>query len=64
MKFQDIVKLDPKELEAKLQQEQEMLQKLKLTHKINAIEKPMRIRHARKLIAKIKTAQNTQNRSK
>ena len=58
MKYQDILKLTSKELQEKITQEREQLQKLKLTHKINAIENPMQIRHIRRLIAQLKTAQN------
>lgn len=57
MKYQEIVKLTTKELETKIEQEKDMLRKLKLTHKINPLENPMRIRHTRRLIAQLKTAQ-------
>ena len=56
MKYQEIRKLTTEELTNKLAQEKDLLYKLSFTHNINAIENPMRIRHTRKLIAKISTA--------
>ena len=64
MKYQDIIKLTAEECSNKLQKEQETLEKLKLTHRINPIEKPMRIRHTRKLIARLQTAQTAQKNKK
>lgn len=58
MKYQDIAKLTAEELKGKLTEEKEKLKKLKLSHKINAIENPMQIRHTRRLIAQLQTARN------
>ena len=58
MKYQEITKLSVKEIEQKLKEEREKLYKMRLTHKISPIEKPMDIHHTRKYIARLKTALN------
>ena len=60
MKYQEISSLAPEELKEKIAAEQENLRKLKFAHAISPIENPMKIRGSRRLIAKLKTAQNAQ----
>jgi large subunit ribosomal protein L29 len=55
MKAVELKKLSLEELKAKLLQEQDALLKLKMAHAITPIENPMRIREARKVIARIQT---------
>ncbi|OJW73442.1 MAG: 50S ribosomal protein L29 [Candidatus Amoebophilus sp. 36-38] len=58
MKYQEINSLAPEELKEKIEAEQENLRKLKFAHTISPIENPMKIRNSKRLIAKLKTAQN------
>jgi large subunit ribosomal protein L29 len=55
MKAVELKKLSLEELKAKLLQEQDALLKLKMAHALTPIENPMRIREARKVIARIQT---------
>ncbi|KOY85516.1 50S ribosomal protein L29 [bacterium 336/3] len=55
MKAVDLKKLSLDELKAKLTQEQDALLKLKMAHAITPVENPMRIREARKVVARIQT---------
>lgn len=55
MKQTDIKSLNIDELSEKLATEQEGFQKLQFTHAISPIENPMKIRHTRKLIARLQT---------
>jgi len=55
MKQTEIKSLNVTELNEKIASEQESLQKLQFAHAISPIENPMKIRHTRKLIAKLKT---------
>jgi len=55
MKAADLKKLSLDELKAKLTQEQDALLKLKMAHAITPVENPMRIREARKVVARIQT---------
>lgn len=55
MKNSEIKALSLEELQEKVIQEQENLQRLKFAHATNPIENPMKIRVNRKLIAKIQT---------
>ena len=55
MKNSEIKALSIEELTSKLTVEQENLTKLKFAHAITPIENPIRIKEARKLIARIKT---------
>ena len=43
------------ELKEKLVSEQESLRKMKFAHQVSAIENPMKIKEARKLVARINT---------
>lgn len=55
MKNSELRGLSIEELESKLSVEQQNYQKLKFAHAITPIENPMKIREARKLIARIQT---------
>lgn len=55
MKNSEIKALSLDELQSKLEVEQDSLQKLKFAHAITPVENPMRIKEARKLVARIKT---------
>lgn len=59
MKYTDLAKLTAEELTQKLVVEKTMLRKLRFAHAINPLEKPTRLPKTRKLIARIKTIQNT-----
>ncbi|MEM7055347.1 MAG: 50S ribosomal protein L29 [Bacteroidota bacterium] len=56
MKYQEIKTLPTEELSARIVAEVENLRKLRFAHAISPIENPMRIKHSRKLIARLKTA--------
>lgn len=58
MKYKEMKSLAPEEHRAKLAAEEENLKKLRFAHAISPIENPMRIKHSRQLIAKLKTAEN------
>lgn len=55
MKPAEIRKLSVEELKEKIKGELESLQKMKFAHAISPIENPMKIREAKKLIARLKT---------
>ena len=55
MKNSELRGLSVDELGSKLSVEKESYQKLKFAHAITPIENPMKIREARKLIARIQT---------
>ena len=55
MKNSEIKALTVEELENKLKAEQEGYSKLKFAHAITPIENPMRIKSARRLIARLHT---------
>lgn len=55
MKNSELRGLSLEELQNKLAVEKESYQKLKFAHAITPIENPMKIRHARRLIARIQT---------
>jgi large subunit ribosomal protein L29 len=56
MKYGELNSLSLEERNAKLLAEEENLKKLRFAHAISPIENPMRIKHSRKLIARLKTA--------
>ena len=64
MKNSELRGLSVEELQNKLAVEKESYQKLKFAHAITPIENPMKIRHARKLIARIQTELRTKELSK
>ncbi|AHM60189.1 50S ribosomal protein L29 [Flammeovirgaceae bacterium 311] len=55
MKKEDIRSLSHEELKERLAAERESLTKLKFAHEISPIENPTKIRHSRRLIARIET---------
>jgi large subunit ribosomal protein L29 len=55
MKSEEIQGFTLEELKEKIGSEQEALRKLKFAHQVSAIENPMRIKEARKLVARLKT---------
>lgn len=55
MKNLEIVALSLEELQEKIGTEVDSLQKLNFAHSISPIENPMKIRQAKKLIARLKT---------
>jgi len=55
MKNKDILALTDGELSDKVKQEKEALGKLKLNHNVSPIENPIKIRDARKLVARLQT---------
>ena len=55
MKNKDILALTDVELSDKVKQEKESLGKLKLNHNVSPIENPIKIRDARKLVARLQT---------
>lgn len=55
MKKTEYKALTADELKEKIASEEESLQKIKFAHAISPIENPMKIRHAKKLIARLKT---------
>jgi large subunit ribosomal protein L29 len=56
MKNAEINKLGVADLQKQILAEKETLSRLKLAHAISPIENPMRIKVARKLVAKLETA--------
>jgi large subunit ribosomal protein L29 len=64
MKKAEIKSLSADELKDRISGEKESLQKMQFAHAISPIENPMRIRHTRKLVAKLKTALNLKKDSK
>lgn len=58
MKYKKVKSLAIEERNTKLAAEEENLKKLRFAHAISPIENPMRIKHSRKLIARLKTAAN------
>lgn len=63
MKNAEIISLSPEELAEKIALEVENLQKLKFAHAISPLENPMKIREAKKLIARLKTEESSRNLS-
>lgn len=55
MKNAELESLSVEELRQKLEAEKESLTKLRFAHAISPIENPMKIREARKLVARIAT---------
>ncbi|BDD10941.1 50S ribosomal protein L29 [Fulvitalea axinellae] len=55
MKNSEIAQLNKEELIEKIGSEEETLQKLRFAHAISNIENPMKLRQARKTIARLKT---------
>ncbi len=55
MKQQEIVKLSIEDLKANLENLNDQLMKMKLTHNISPLENPLQIRSMRKTIARLNT---------
>ncbi|MBR3979622.1 MAG: 50S ribosomal protein L29 [Bacteroidales bacterium] len=55
MKAAEIRELSTKEIQEKIQTEQEALTKMKLNHAITPLDNPNQIREAKKTIARLKT---------
>lgn len=55
MKNKDILALSTQELIDKVKDEKAALSKLKLNHNVSPIENPIKIRDARKLVARLQT---------
>lgn len=55
MKNSELKSLSVEELKARLTAEQEGLKKLKFAHAVTPIENPMKIRHNRRVVARILT---------
>ena len=55
MKNSEIRALNTTELTEKIGSEEEALRKLKFAHQVSAIENPMKLREARKIVARLKT---------
>jgi large subunit ribosomal protein L29 len=61
MKNSDIKALNVAELTEKIGSEKEALRKLQFAHQVSAIENPMKLREARKLVARLKTELRAKN---
>ena len=61
MKNSDIKTLTLTELNEKIASEKEALRKLQFAHQVSAIENPMKLRQARKLVARLKTELSAKN---
>jgi large subunit ribosomal protein L29 len=55
MKNSEIKALSATELKEKLVSEKEALRKIKFAHQISSVENPMKIKEARKLVARLQT---------
>lgn len=55
MKNAEIKSLSVEDIQEKIAAEQETLQKLAFAHAISPIENPMKLRHSRRTIARLKT---------
>jgi large subunit ribosomal protein L29 len=55
MKNSEIKALNADELKEKIGSEREALRKIQFAHQISAVENPMKIKEARKLVARLKT---------
>jgi large subunit ribosomal protein L29 len=61
MKTSEIRALNEAELTEKIASEKEALRKLQFAHQVSAIENPMKLREARKLVARLKTELRAKN---
>jgi large subunit ribosomal protein L29 len=64
MKNSEIRALNEAELKEKIVSEREALRKLQFAHQVSAIENPMKLREARKLVARLHTELNVKNTKK
>jgi large subunit ribosomal protein L29 len=63
MKSKDIRDLNNEEILARINEEQEMLTRIRFNHAISAVENPLKIRKARKTVARLITILNERNNS-
>ena len=63
MKSKEIRELNTEEILARINEEQEMLTRIRFNHAISAVENPLKIRKARKTVARLKTILNERNNS-
>jgi len=61
MKNSEIKALTEVELTEKIGSEKEALRKLQFAHQVSAIENPMKLREARKLVARLKKRKDWQS---
>jgi large subunit ribosomal protein L29 len=61
MKQEEIVQLSGEDLKDRLDEANEKMQNMILTHTISPLENPLQIRHLRKTIARLKTEMNKRN---
>ena len=64
MKTTEIRELSTKEIEEKVQLEQENLYKMKLNHVITPLENPNKLKEARKTVARLKTVLSEREQNK
>lgn len=62
MKNDEIRALSTEELAVKVTQEKELLQKLKFAHAVSAIENPMRLKYAKRDVARLLTELSKRNK--
>jgi large subunit ribosomal protein L29 len=55
MKSKEIRELNNEEIIIRIREEEEMMNKIRFNHAISAVENPLKIRKARKNIARLKT---------
>ncbi|HEY1040063.1 MAG TPA: 50S ribosomal protein L29 [Bacteroidia bacterium] len=55
MKNKDIVALSVNDLREKIKEEKAVINKMKINHTVSPVENPMKIREARKTIARLST---------
>ena len=55
MKQEEINELSIEDLKERLEQQQEQLAKMKMTHAVSPLENPLQIRYTRRVIARIQT---------
>lgn len=55
MENKDIVALSLSDLRDKIKEEKAVINKMKINHTVSPVENPMKIREARKLIARLST---------
>ena len=61
MKNTDIVALSTTDLQGKLKEEKDLLNKIKLNHSISPLENPIKIRDSRKTVARLSTELTKRN---
>lgn len=55
MKNEEIKDLSPEDLDDKIQDTENMLNKMRMDHTVSELENPMSIQHTRRLLARLKT---------